>query len=105
MANKTIDLKGQVDQEQIDKWKKEFGQVWEVIVEDRVCYLKKASRNTLRAALTFLDKDRIKYMEIIIENCWLGGDEAIKKEDEYFYGLMTVVPELAAAKDAEIKKH
>lgn len=98
-------LNGQATEEQISKWKKEFGNVWEVVIGESVCYLKKASRLTLRAALTFLDKDRIKYMEIIVDNCWLGGDENIKKEDDSFYGLMAVVPELVEAKDAEIKKH
>ena len=99
------ELKGQVSQDQLDKWKKEVGHVWEVTIEESVCYLKKASRATLRAALTFLEKDKIKYMEIIVENCWLGGDENIKKEDDYFYGLMGVVPKLVEAKDAVIKKH
>lgn len=99
------ELTGKVSQEQIDKWKKEVGHVWEVTVGDSVCYLKKASRATLRAALTFVEKDKIKYMEIIVENCWLGGDENIKKEDDSFYGLMAVVPELVEAKDADIKKH
>lgn len=98
-------LIGQVSNEQIAEWKKLYGHIWEVKVGDSVCYLKKASRTTLRAALVFLEKDKIKYMEIIIDNSWLGGDDNIKKDDEMFYGLMGVVPELVSAKEAEIKKH
>lgn len=98
-------LSGKVTATQLEQWKALYGKVWEVVVEDKVAYFKKASRATMRAALSFLEKDRIKYMEIIIENCWIGGDEAMKSEDEYFYGLMGVVPELAEAKNAEIKKH
>lgn len=96
---------GQVSDEQIQQWKKEFGNVWEVSVENSVCYLKKASRATLRAALTFLEKDKLKYMEVIIANCWLAGDESIKTDDDKFYSLTSVVPDLTQAKEAEIKKH
>ncbi|MGN6604563.1 MAG: hypothetical protein ACTHK8_19040 [Ginsengibacter sp.] len=97
-------LIGEVSEEKIQEWKKKYGHVWAVKIEGSICYLKKASRATLRAALGFLEKDRIKYMEIIVENSWLGGDEDIKTNDEYFYALMEVVPQLVEAKDAEIKK-
>lgn len=98
-------LSGQTSEEQLKKWKEKFGEVFEVSVGEKICYLKKADRNIMRAALPFLEKDRIKYMELIIENCWLGGDETMKTNDDDFFAITDAVPEITSKRSAEIKKH
>ncbi len=98
-------LKGQVSPEQLAEWKAKYGHVWEVSVDGSIAYFKKPSRAALRAALTFVEKDKVKYMEVIVANCWLGGDENMKEDDDLFFGMVGVVPELTAVKHAEIKKH
>ncbi len=98
-------LKGAVSAEKLAEWKAKYGHVWEVEVGGSIAYLKKASRAALRAAMTFVDKDKVKYMEVIIANCWLGGDENMKEDDDLFFGMVDVVPEITGAKHAKIKKH
>lgn len=48
--------------------------------------------------------DPVEAAELVLENCWLEGDERIKHDDEYFFGAMTQLKELRAAKLADIKK-
>ncbi len=99
-------LKGQATPEQLAEWKAKFGQVWEVEVDGSIAYFKKPSRAALRAALTFVDKDKVKYMEVVVSNCWLGGDENMKEDDDMFFAMAgSVVPELTAVKHAAVKKH
>jgi hypothetical protein len=97
-------LSGQASQEQIAMWEKEHIDVFEVKVRDKVCYLKRPSRLTLKAVDAIADKDGDKSNEILLENCWLGGDPEIKAVDLYF---LEVVPALEQVLDfgrAEIKK-
>lgn len=90
--------------EQIAEWKEKYGDVFEARLHDGVAYFKKADRNIMRAAWSFLTKDRIKYCEIVIENCWLGGDERFKQNDGWFLSLIDWVSMLTTFEEVEIKK-
>ena len=98
-------LKGQLTDEQIADFKAKHGEVIEAKFEGSVGYFKRADRQVMRMAMPFLNTDRIKYMEIIIENCWLAGDEKMKTDDDAFFALTDAVPDITAKKSAEIKKH
>jgi hypothetical protein len=99
-------LSGYLAPDQVAELKKTHGtEIHEVVVGDKVAYFKKASRATLRAALSFIDKDRLKYMEIILVNCFVGGDRTVLENDDDLYGLVDVVPELTKGKLARIKKY
>ncbi len=100
----TKQLSGQATPEQIEAWKKQYGTVIQVTTDAAIGYFKKASRATLRAALSFLEKDKIKYGEILVENCFIGGDERFKNDDEHFFSLTELLPLLTESKDAEVKK-
>lgn len=98
-------LSGKATPEQIAEWKAKYGEIFEVIVGgDKVAYFKKADRATVRAALSFFSKDKIRYNEIFVENCWIGGDEAVKTDDDYFYGLTDLIDQLMTIKESEVKK-
>ncbi|GHV11720.1 hypothetical protein FACS1894162_7350 [Bacteroidia bacterium] len=43
------------------------------------CYLHRPDRKALSAASVIGKTDPLKYNEILLNNCWLGGDEEIKK--------------------------
>ncbi len=45
-----------------------------------------------------------KFAEVIIANCWLGGNEELRSEDKYFMGLSQKISELVEITTGEIKK-
>jgi hypothetical protein len=72
-----------VTEEQIDAWKKEHGEVFTLTVETKdgpiVGYLKPADRNVIARAMPFTMRQQlIEAGEIIIDNCFIGGDPSLK---------------------------
>ena len=93
-----------VTPQQIEEWKKAHGQVHEFEADGKICYLKKPTRDVIRAANTAAGDDTIKWNEIVIRNCWLGGDECFQTEDDYFFGLSKQLGEIVKSKQVELKK-
>lgn len=90
--------------EQIEAWKKKYGEVFIVEIEDKKAYLKRPSRKALSAAAVVGKSDPMKYNEVLLENCWLGGDEEIKTDDPLFLGASQILAELVEVKEATLKK-
>lgn len=97
-------LSGQATPEQIAMWKKQHIDVFEVVSRDKVCYLKRPDRNTLRAVDAVSESDYLRGDEVVIENCWLGGDPEIKTNDVYFLEAIQTLKEIMDYGRAEIKK-
>lgn len=81
-----------VNQEQIAQWKKEHGTVFRYTAmkegsEPKVGYFKKISPQTMDAYETMQKRSKLMADDVVIENCWLGGDEEIVKDDDYRMGL------------------
>lgn len=91
--------------EQIEAWKKKWGDVFCVTVGDKVAYLKRPSRQALSAAAVVGKNDPMKYNEILLGNCWLAGDEEIKSDDSLFLGVSAKLGELVEIKEAELKNY
>lgn len=90
---------------QITAWKSAYKTVHKLTVEDKVAYLRNPDRRTLSAAMTKIAKgDIVGGSEVILENCWLGGDEEIKNDDDLFVGAVSKVGELIEVKSAELEK-
>jgi len=49
-------------------------------------------------------KDPLRFNEVILENCWLGGDEEIKTNDELFLAVSSKLPDLIQIKEATLEK-
>jgi hypothetical protein len=101
---KEQELKGQATADQIAEWKKQHGQVSGIIVDGHICYLKPVSRKTLSYASSTASKDPLKFNEIILDNCWLGGSEEIKTNDTLFISVSVRLAELIEMKEAELVK-
>jgi len=97
-----VKLSGQVSDEQIAMWRNEYRDVFKVIATDKVCYLKRPSRLTLKAVDAIEDGDHSN--EVLLENCWLGGDPEIKTKDIYFLEVVPALAEIVDFGRAEIKK-
>ncbi len=67
------------------------------------CYLKSPSRKVLSSATVIAGKDPIKFGELILKNCWLGGDERIKTDDDLFFAANGILGELIKVKTASLK--
>lgn len=100
MENKLV---GQVDQEQINKWKALHKDVYAVTVDGSICYLKKPTRATISHMAT-LSTNPIRANEVLLNDTWLGGDETIKTDDDKFLGVTSQLATIVEIKEAEIKK-
>lgn len=93
-----------VTKEQIQEWKKQYKDVFVISVEDKKVYLRTPDRKTLSYASTLATKDPLKFNEVILDNCWLGGDEEIKTNDELFLAVSSKLPDLIQIKEATLEK-
>jgi hypothetical protein len=91
-------------QEQIDAWKKQYGDVFKISVEDKECYVHRPSRKTLSYASSVATKDPIKFNEIMLNGCWIDGDSEIKTDDSLFLSVSAQLAELIQVKEAELVK-
>jgi len=97
-------LKGEATEEQIASWKKQYNSVYELIIEDAVCYLRKPTRNELSSATAKSENDPMLFNEILLNDCWLGGAEIIKTDDEYFLAAGSELSSILERKNAVLKK-
>lgn len=99
-----MELKGQASAEQIASWKQQHKHVYELKVEDAICYLRKPSRQELSGATVLAASDPMKFNETLLNDCWLGGAEVIKNDDDYFLSASGLLGDLIETKAAELKK-
>ncbi len=93
------------DQKQIDAWKQEHGEIFKLEFEDgKEGFLKKPSRKILKAAMAKMQTDPLSFVERILTDCWLGGDEQVRTDDDYFFGAAEQLEGLMETKKAELKK-
>ncbi|RWX03362.1 hypothetical protein [Flavobacterium cerinum] len=93
---KTATKNGDITQEQIEAWKKEYGKVHTIKVtvdkgtkEDgsdadiALGYLRKPKRDHKAVALSLYSQHKIlESGEFLRDNCWLGGDERLKTVED-----------------------
>ncbi|MDR0603582.1 MAG: hypothetical protein LBG80_04675 [Bacteroidales bacterium] len=90
--------------EQIGEWKQKHGAVFCIKVEDKACYLKKPSRKALGYASMAGKENPLKFNEVLLNDCWLSGDEEIRTNDDLFLSVSAKISELIELKEAELEK-
>lgn len=92
--------------EQLESWKKKYGDVFELVVDDKKAVLHKPSRKDLSFAMAGSSQaqDSVKYVEILLKQCWIDGDMEIQTNDDYFLSAVPQLTALSETKEAEIKK-
>ena len=93
-----------ITKEQIQEWKNQYKDIFVISVEDKKVYLRTPDRKTLSYASTLATKDPLKFNEVILDHCWLGGDEEIKTNDELFLAVSSKLPDLIQIKEATLEK-
>lgn len=95
-------LIGEATADQIAAWKKKYGKVFGIKVGGHICYLKPPDRKILSYASVAGKSDPLKFNETILGSCFIGGSEAIKKDDELFLGAGAILPSIIQVKEAEL---
>lgn len=100
----------EITQAQIKSWKKKWGEVFQIDVptDDEgniaIGYFKKPNLETISAAEQFVESEPIKAGNIMFNNCWLGGDDQVKENDECRISAIKVIGSLFKVRTATLKK-
>ncbi|MBE9487989.1 MAG: hypothetical protein IMY73_02295 [Bacteroidetes bacterium] len=94
----------EITKEKISNWKAKYGEVFCYEVDGKIAYLKRPDRKTLSLSSVIGKEDPMKYNEVLLKYCWLGGDIEIQKEDKYFLGISSTLSELVEIKAGQLKK-
>lgn len=95
----------QVTDQNIIDWKKKHGTIFMLESEDgKVAYVRKPTRKELSYAMTKVQSNPLGFAEVIMQNCWLGGDEEMRTSDEHFLGVSSQLDALMEVKVVELKK-
>ncbi len=94
----------EVTEAQIKEWKVKFGDIFEIEVEDKKAYLKKPDRKVVSMVQSLGEGNVVKGAELLIDACWLGGDEEIRTQDDYFFAAMPLLDGMIEKKVATLKK-
>ena len=97
-------LVGQATVAEIDEWKKRHGDIYAIKVDGHVCYLRKPTRRDLSFASSAGKKDPLKFNETLLRDCWLGGSEASRRDDDKFMGASGVLDKIIPDAEAELEK-
>lgn len=98
--------KNLITPEQIAEWKATHGDVYKITIaeDNKACYLRKPNRKELSYASSVGTQDPMKFNELILKNCWLGGDEDIMTNDSLFLAVSTQLDKVLEFKKAELEK-
>ncbi len=99
-------LTGAATQEQIAEWKEKNAEVFALRADGHIGYVRRPGRRDLSFANAGSNqgKDAIKFNEVLLNNIWLGGSDAIKKDDKLFLAVSGKLGELIDVAEAELEK-
>mgnify|MGYP000101861274 CR=1 FL=1 len=94
-----------IDEKQIQEWKEKYGSVYELPVEDKVAYLREPKMKDFKRAFTAMQNNGdLAFGEEMINVLFIGGDEEIKSNDDYFLPARKEIKEFFNFEEAEITK-
>jgi hypothetical protein len=107
-------LDGGITELQLSHWKNQYGGVTAIIVPLNDAlegtevikvtgYFRKPDLKVIQAAAPFTDSDPVKSGLIQFDNCFLGGDEAFKTNDEVKLSAIQALNKMFKVRVAEIK--
>lgn len=109
---------GEVTAEQIESWKKQHKEVYTIEVTDDDCvhvgYIRKPDIGVLskmsRLSVVVTAEGDVQQNVVeagiyMIDSCWLGGSDAIRRDDDLLFASSQVCASLYKAKTAILKKN
>ncbi|MDB4497827.1 hypothetical protein N9251_00635 [Gammaproteobacteria bacterium] len=100
----TKELIGQLSDEQISVLKNKYREIYSVTVDGHIAYLKKPGRQTLSYASSVGTSDPLKFNELILNECVVGGSDAVKTDDGLFLSVSAKISDLIEIKEADLVK-
>lgn len=98
------ELIGQATPEQVQEWKDKHGDIFAIKAEEHICYLRRPTRKAISYASVAGKTDPLKFNETLLRECWLGGSEEIRKNDDLFLAASGVLDKIIEIKEAELEK-
>ena len=94
-----------IDNNQINEWKEKYGNIYELPVDDKVAYLREPKMKDFKRAFTAMQNNGdLAFGEEMINLLFIGGDEEIKTNDEYFFPARKEIKEFFNFEEAEFTK-
>lgn len=88
----------------INGWKEQFGGVYELPVDDKTAYLREPKMQDFKRAFTAMTNGgNLAFGEEMINVLFIGGDEEIKTNDEYFLPARKEMKDFFNFDEAEIE--
>ena len=82
------EINGGVTDEQLTAWKRRYGKVMIVEIEEddelHKVYLHRPSLDTMAAVSKIGKTNDVESAKVMLANCWLGGSEAVKDDAVLF---------------------
>ncbi len=108
MSTKNIAVIGagmeKVTQEMINEWKEKHGGVYELPVDDKIAYLREPKMKDFKRAFTAMTNGgNLAFGEEMINVLFIGGDEDIKTNDDYFLPARKEMKDFFNFDEAEIE--
>jgi hypothetical protein len=110
MSNKKEEENGRPDKAQIDKWKKEHGQLHKITVDEesgnpKMAIVRLPKLRDLKVASSLAGKKTpVDAAQSMLENCALYMDPEIKRNDSLFASAISAMGEIAEVKEAKLEK-
>jgi hypothetical protein len=91
--------------EQIKVWKEQYGTIYALPIEDKTAFLREPKMKDFKRAFTVMQNDGdLAFGEQMINLLFIGGDEEIKTNDEYFFPARKEIKEFFNFEEAEFTK-
>lgn len=85
----------------IENLKKEHGRIFTAKADGMTAYFRKPTRKELSYALTLQSKP-LEMTEVLLKQCFVGGDRAMIEETEYLLGCAPIAEKLLEVKQVEL---
>jgi len=89
---------------QIDNWKKQYGNLFELEADGKKCIIfdPMSSLKIMKQLMTARRKSKGDQVEALFANCWLHGDDSLKRDNRFKLGVEDEVDQLFDIPDYEI---
>lgn len=90
----------------IEGWKKQYKGVTLITTPegDKKAFLRAPDRKIVSMVKSLGGTDEVAVCELILDACWLEGDEELRTDDTYFLAIMPQVNDLLELKEVTLKK-
>jgi hypothetical protein len=99
-----------LENEKIQNLKKKHGEIYEIEVVDHegkklYCYLRKPNREEYFAYYSYVASTPMRGFEILLNSCWIEGDDEIMDDDKAFFAALGEVSKITDIYESNIKKN